>query len=398
MEPSSTGSHGAFRGMLGNTRAWRRCLFFGAILIIFVTLWLTQHNMLKTIPRAAYILARPTVKEVNHAFRDANKPPATTSTEERKRQERPAESSLSSVTLTTSEKYSQELISNAITNISKDEESFMREREKVYRERRERVNEVCRQLGLAGINTAVKHSALKRLFWLMSHRFIMCFNAKVGTSTWASLMLERARPDHKVPQMVHVPAYKFLKPPYKRDSPEALQMMKEFGKIMTVRHPFTRIVSAYVDKMTGTEYEKLRRRIVEKYRTATNSSRSPNIPTFQEFARYLVDVIPLNPHPKEVKFMDRHWKPFYLNCAPCNIDYDLILKLETINEDTMYVSQRYHLGIKEVALKHHKSSNSTNTTLTFFKTLPQHITQALYQRFRVDFLMFNYSVSPYLLT
>ena len=37
--------------------------------------------------------------------------------------------------------------------------------------------------------------------------------------------------------------------------------------------------------------------------------------------------------------INHHWIPFYLNCGPCDIKYDYIIKLETFEQDTRWVKE-----------------------------------------------------------
>ena len=87
--------------------------------------------------------------------------------------------------------------------------------------------------------------------------------------------------------------------------------------------------------------------------------------TFREFVRYLVSqswyliichhlpafhlqIGELSASPTAMKKMthriNEHWKPVYLNCAPCSEQYDLVMKMETLARDSLYLQQK--LGLK----------------------------------------------------
>ncbi|XP_071547462.1 carbohydrate sulfotransferase 11-like isoform X2 [Panulirus ornatus] len=237
---------------------------------------------------------------------------------------------------------------------------FFREREKVYSERRKRLKSVCDQLGDTvsyGSLASVPHG---RLRWLMSHKLIMCFIPKVGTSTWTQYLLEAEFPGLlKNVSNWHGTAQKFLGPP-------------------------DRII-------------RLRRYVIDRYRPR-NSSLTSKHPSFEEFVQFLVEFTPIDDdiRVKKANRTDRHWLPYYVNCAPCDIHYDVIATLESAKEDTRYLLRKYQLGQPEGVRRNHHNISTELTALTLFKNLPRNLTLALHQRYRVDFLMFGYNVTDYL--
>ena len=40
-----------------------------------------------------------------------------------------------------------------------------------------------------------------------------------------------------------------------------------------------------------------------------------------------------------------HWWPVYLTCAPCNVDYSVVMKMETFSRDSLYIKHRLGLDI-----------------------------------------------------
>nr|XP_045584114.1 uncharacterized protein LOC123746555 isoform X3 [Procambarus clarkii] len=203
------------------------------------------------------------------------------------------------------------------------DEAFIKAREKVYEERRARVSKVCHDLAGTVSYGSVAAAPLTRLRWLPSHNLVMCFNAKVGTTTWTKYLLEAGFPGllEKATNW-HYAAYTHLKPPHPRtSSKDTLALMEEFGPVMLVRHPFVRLVSAYFDKV-ATGY--LRRYILHKYQLGDAS--------------------------------DDWW------------------------------------------MNRHTSSSSLHTAIQLFQRVPRELTLALYERYRVDFLMFGYDLAPYLST
>ena len=53
-------------------------------------------------------------------------------------------------------------------------------------------------------------------------------------------------------------------------------------------------------------------------------------PTFREFAAYLVR--------EPADRYDNHWLPYWLHCHLCALEYDVIAKMETFQEDMHFVT------------------------------------------------------------
>ena len=51
-------------------------------------------------------------------------------------------------------------------------------------------------------------------------------------------------------------------------------------------------------------------------------------PTFPEFIDYVLNT--------EVESYNEHWVPYYLLCTPCHLNYTIIAKTETIEDDSRY--------------------------------------------------------------
>lgn len=175
--------------------------------------------------------------------------------------------------------------------------------------------------------------------------------------------------------------------------------MKEFKKVMVVRHPFERILSAYRDKLenstVGREhgtlhfYEKYGRKIVAKYRKSTEEVKQQE-PTFEEFVQYLIDTDLVN-------YADDHWIPYYLYCTPCLTNYDVIIYFETFQEDIHLLLRL----IEEKSMPEWKHSNSIGRSRkelvkSYYRKLSHETILKLYEKYRIDFELFGYSIDGYL--
>ena len=171
---------------------------------------------------------------------------------------------------------------------------------------------------------------------------------------------------------------------------------------MVVRHPFERILSAYRDKLENSTaghehgtfhfYEKYGRKIVNKYRKNHSNQQLKREPSFEEFVHYLIDT-------DLALYADDHWIPYYLYCTPCLIDYDFIVHFETLKEDVdlLLTAIGEETGPE---WKHSTYSNakSSRTALiqSYYDQLSEQTIGKLYDKYRVDFELFGYSVDNFL--
>ena len=111
-----------------------------------------------------------------------------------------------------------------------------------------------------------------------------------------------------------------------------------------VRHPFERLVSGYLN----------RRDVV--------------VETFEEFLSELV-LKPANSSRSKKTYleMDPHFRPFNTYCAFCNINYKVISKMETFDEDKKRILELLGLEVVEKRLNIHAGNDIVNLTKQFFQ-------------------------------
>ena len=122
------------------------------------------------------------------------------------------------------------------------------------------------------------------------------------------------------------------------------QFMPVSLKFLVVRHPFERVISAYMDKLAdytrdlkyrgGYYYAMYGADIVAKYRQKYQEKFPKNPlfmrkePSFVEFIEFLIET--------PVSKYDEHWKPQFILCPPCHFKFDVIVKMETFDRDTKF--------------------------------------------------------------
>ncbi|CAG0898933.1 unnamed protein product [Cyprideis torosa] len=163
------------------------------------------------------------------------------------------------------------------------------------------------------------------------------------------------------------------------------QAFKISRGLMLVRHPFSRLVSAYRDKLDVEAPDHFREeaeKIVGKTRAkSANNTRRDN-PTFTEFIEYLTTQSPDQ--------YNEHWMPTYVKCRPCSVNYEFIMKLETIQEDVEYVMKAVGANVTGFERLNQRTSDSMETTRKYFERLPEEKIEQLYENYKFDFELFGY--------
>jgi hypothetical protein len=161
------------------------------------------------------------------------------------------------------------------------------------------------------------------------------------------------------------------------------------------------------------------------------------VPTFEEFLLFVSATIPLNMTAalKQQRRINNHWKPVYLNCAPCSQPYEIIVKMETFEQDVGYIRRRlgsaqldnsssshegqllaalssshkggHHLSSSQSvmdqvsadlgSIHHQKSADhpSESAVVEAFRALDSKLVDRIYQIYEPDFLLFGYSPQKY---
>ncbi|KAF7240642.1 Carbohydrate sulfotransferase 11 [Varanus komodoensis] len=269
--------------------------------------------------------------------------------------------------------------------------------------RRDQVTDTCRANSMSSRKRRVlTPNDLKHLVVDEDHELIYCYVPKVACTNWKRVMMVlTGRGKYSDP--MEIPANKAhissnLKTLNQYSIPEINHRLKNYMKFLFVREPFERLVSAYRNKFTqkyNTSFHKrYGTKIVKRQRkNATQEAlHKGDDVKFEEFVAYLID-----PHTQREEPFNEHWQTVYSLCHPCHIHYDLIGKYETLEEDSNYVLQLAGVGNYLKFPTYAKSTRTTDEMTTeFFQNISaEHQTQ-LYEVYKLDFLMFNYSVPSYL--
>ncbi|XP_054604082.2 carbohydrate sulfotransferase 11 isoform X1 [Nothobranchius furzeri] len=271
----------------------------------------------------------------------------------------------------------------------------------IHQGRRELLEEACRSYSRK--RRVLIPEDLKHIIVDDKHGLLYCYVPKVACTNWKRVLmvLTGVAGAHKDPLAIpaneaHVPGN--LRTLSEYSTSEINQRLRSYLKFIFVREPFERLVSAYRNKFTRSYNTAFHKRygtkIVQRHRPhpQPEALEKGNDVSFEEFVYYLVDPATQREEP-----FNEHWERVHSLCHPCLIHYDVVGKYETLEQDSRYVLQL--AGVDE-QVSFPASSKSTRTTgdmaAQFFQNISPFYQKKLYNLYRMDFLLFNYSVPAYL--
>ncbi|KAJ8260047.1 hypothetical protein GJAV_G00176460 [Gymnothorax javanicus] len=243
---------------------------------------------------------------------------------------------------------------------------------------------------------------LKHLIVDDQHRLLYCYVPKVACTNWKRVLMVltgdgRYRDPLKIPaNEAHVAGN--LRTLSEYSTAEINHRLRTYLKFIFVREPFERLVSAYRNKFTRSYNTAFHKRygtkIIRRHRPNPRPEaldRGDDV-SFEEFVYYLVD-----PHTQREEPFNEHWERVHSLCHPCLIHYDVVGKYETLEQDSHYVLQ---LAGAEAEVRFPTSGKSTRTTgdmaAQFFRSISPFYQKKLYNLYKMDFLLFNYTMPHYL--
>jgi dermatan 4-sulfotransferase 1 len=153
---------------------------------------------------------------------------------------------------------------------------------------------------------------------------------------------------------------------------------RDMFKFCFVRHPFTRLVSCYLDKIQRNRPQKsqiLRLLGLPEERLDTPVS----------FAQFISAVVE-----QPVSGMDAHWRVQYYQTMQAGIKYDFIGRFERFGDDVRVLDER--IAPQFSACLPAGVRNATGAMAEGAQYLTSDLKEAIYRKFQPDFECFGYSV------
>lgn len=178
--------------------------------------------------------------------------------------------------------------------------------------------------------------------WSQQHKIIYVETPKVGCTTIKQILqyAEYGFDISKLPVDDHDHVHDRSRSPLKspRDNEEQFIRCLESAEYFTfsfVRNPFTRILSAYLDKIVG------RAGVANRIQKQMGIDPSSHIPTFDEFVQTVYN--------QAIEDMNPHWAPQTYLLGIDNVQYDFLGRFEFFEDSIAQLVARAQLRIPEGA-------------------------------------------------
>ncbi|XP_063156028.1 carbohydrate sulfotransferase 9 [Candoia aspera] len=240
---------------------------------------------------------------------------------------------------------------------------------------------------------------VSRIYVEDKYKLLYCEVPKAGCSNWKRTLMVLGGLAKSATNISHDAVHygDHLKKLDSYNLKEIHRRLKTYTKIIFVRDPMERLVSAFRDKFEHPNsyyHPVFGKAIIKKYRLSADREAliTGSGVKFKEFIQYLLD-----PHRPLV--MDTHWERINRLCYPCTINYNFIGKFETLEEDANYFLRLIDAP-DELLFPHFKDRHSTDKRTNeevvrqYLAEIPATERQKVYNFYYLDYLMFNYTV-PY---
>ncbi|XP_068102856.1 carbohydrate sulfotransferase 12 [Hyperolius riggenbachi] len=244
------------------------------------------------------------------------------------------------------------------------------------------------------------------------HGIIYCYVPKVACTNWKRILivlseslLDKKGVPYQDPLLIpredvhntssHLTFNKFWRR-YGKFSRHMMKIkLKKYTKFIFVRDPFVRLISAFRSKFELENedfYRSFAIPILTRFSNRTNVPTSASeafsigaIPSFSEFIQYLLDA-----RTEEQRPFNEHWRQVYRLCHPCQIDYDFIGKLETLDEDATQLLSQLNIDSLFQFPPSYRNRTASSWEDDWFAKIPLEWRQKLYQLYEPDFVLFGY--------
>ncbi|XP_038561062.1 carbohydrate sulfotransferase 8-like isoform X2 [Micropterus salmoides] len=261
--------------------------------------------------------------------------------------------------------------------------------------RRRLLADVCAKYQPGVTQQRVSRRQVSRVYVEDRSRLLYCEVPKAGCSNWKRVLMVLGGSATSTREIPHDAAHyaNQLRRLESYNHAGIAERLRSYTKVLFVREPFERLVSAFRDKFESPNsyyHPVFGRPIISRYRAnATRAAlRTGAGVTFREFIQYLLDV-------RRPVGMDIHWEPVSQLCNPCLLRYNFIGKFESLEEEANFLLQS--VGAPgNLTFPDFKDRNplaertSSSITQRYFAQLNSTERQKAFDFYYMDYLMFNY--------
>ncbi|XP_041459273.1 carbohydrate sulfotransferase 11-like isoform X2 [Lytechinus variegatus] len=281
------------------------------------------------------------------------------------------------------------------------QDAFIHSQKVIQKERQNRIINVCEKYHMTSRDDVINKPPFN-IIVDHNHKVIFCFVPKVACTSWKRIFLVLkgiiSDTDEINQHDINHHEQKNLDFFFRQTRQMRRHILESYTKIMFARHPMSRVLSAYTNKLSPNStfsgakgwQRGLGNRILKHfYPTSTHKTYDL---TFGDFVKYLGEE---HEGDGDSKGRDnKHWKEIYKMCSPCSINYDIIGKIETMSRDVEFVLKSLHISdmVKFPSSSGSSPTNSSSHIIPYYTKIPTEDVIRLYERYRLDFEMFGYDI------
>ena len=236
------------------------------------------------------------------------------------------------------------------------------------------MEKTCKQFKSESYSRNLSNVPKERFTFQYIEKYILlyCEILKAGSTTW----MKGTFPEIAREMGLKLKTRKDLASYFKVKSMDELKKIlgKDPVSFAIVRHPFERLVSAYLEKsvswMRGKSFEYTLKRVLAEAQTSPDEMYTG---------------------------MNNHYRPYDAVCLFCDIDYKIISKTETFAEDRSRILEMAgRPEVDPVRKNVHGGDQIEDWTKTHFKNIPTEVKTALLDLYKYEFVLFSYDKEMYL--
>lgn len=215
--------------------------------------------------------------------------------------------------------------------------------EETFVTRQRRITAVCLNEGRPPPATVADSTYPRKTFVDAAHNILFCPIQKVASTFWTRTFLAiDSRGRIESPFLIKTVNYSLLETyeSFQKSRPEDFQasVMNNAISLLVVRDPYTKLFSAYTDKIYHPNHYFWR----TTGKTIEDMLKRPSVPhcghsvSFPDFIKYIIHA--RNETGIEI---DPHFTPIYEHCDPCVSKYDYIMTFENLKAEYFYITNMF---------------------------------------------------------
>ena len=274
--------------------------------------------------------------------------------------------------------------------------------------RRNQIHKTCIKHNITTSVTNINQEVTRFIRVDNKHKVLICTIPKAGCTSWKALLVFLQHGDRELMSKqssylgkdIHPPSYLKAQGIHTlTDYPmEKISMMlSSYTKIIAVRDPVDRLLSAYRDKLqlrvtdknkTKCQYcKRMGKEIMRQYRKNATKYQldTGRFVTKLEFFRYLTERPPYG--------LNNHFRTYQDLCHPCTIQYDYIIKMETSDQDSNILIPLVFNSTEKLPVYHQSSKGGTSLdTENQLSNLTLKERNGFLDSYAFDFESFGYTI------